>query len=206
MTRKRSYTVSMKATARAKNAQATRHDIISAARRLFAAESYEAVGLRDVARETGVNVALVSRYFGSKEDLFRKALLERDESPWFGGAQDSHALAEWLGNLAMSDGQDAHRGDLERLLIILRSASSPTTAKLIGTAFVEDVFRPLAALLGTGGDAPVRAGLALILVIGTTVLNGILSVEPISGDLREEGRRRLVAMIAEALRGEGTNC
>lgn len=185
---------------REKNAEATREIILAAARRLFASENFEAVGMRDVAREAGINVALVSRYFGSKEDLFRKVLLERRNDDWFGGARSGPELAEWLGKLALSETVDDHREDLERLYIILRSASSPSTARIISEAFVADVFNPLAALLDAD-DAPVRAGLALILVIGATVLNGILSVEPISAELREAGRARLVAMIGEALGG-----
>jgi len=186
------------ASSRSRNASATRDDILAAARRRFAAESYEAVGMRDVAGEAGVNVALVSRYFGSKEELFRKVLLERRDEPWFGGATSRAELAAWLGDLAFAGQEDEQRADLERLYIILRSASSPATARIIGEAFVEDVFAPLAAQLGE--DSPqIRAGLALILVIGATVLNGILSVETIGEDLREEGRRRLNALIAQAL-------
>ncbi|VWX50181.1 TetR/AcrR family transcriptional regulator [Novosphingobium sp. 9U] len=188
----------MKAQTKIKNAAATREAILLAARELFAAESFEAVGMRDVARAADVNVALVSRYFGSKEELFGKVLLERGKEPWFGGARTACELAAWLGNLAMSDGADDHRADLERLYIILRSASSPATARVINEAFVEDVFNPLAGLLGAP-DGEVRAGLALILVIGTTVLNGILSVQPISEELRETGRQRLVSLIEQAL-------
>lgn len=187
----------MATVSREKNATATRADILGAARRLFAAESYESVGMRDVAREAGVNVALVSRYFGSKEVLFRKVLLER-RGEWFGGAKSQPELAEWLGNLPFAEGDGDSRADLERLYIILRSASSPVTAKIIGEAFIEDVFDPLAGLLGPG-NAQVRAGLALSLVIGATVLNGILSVDRIGPDLREEGRVRLNGMIAQAL-------
>lgn len=186
--------------ARPKNAAATRDEILVAARRRFAADSYEAVGLRDVARDVGVDVALVGRYFGSKEELFRKVLLERSGEPWFGGRTDPHALAEWLTGLAMGDDAAEDREDLERLYIILRSASSPATAQLISDAFVAEVFDPLSGLLDRA-DAPVGAGLALILVIGATVMNGIMAIEPISDELRAEGRRKLAAMIEAALAG-----
>lgn len=192
---------------REKNAATTRAGILAAAGRLFAAESYDAVGMRDVARAAGVNVALVSRYFGSKEELFRKVLLERPDSPWFGEGKSTEDLAVWLGNLAFADAEGKHQGgaleaDLERLHIILRSASSPATAGMIGTAFVEDVLGPLAARLESmpgSPDAQVRAGLALIMVIGATVVNSILSVEITGEEVRAEGRRRLDAMIAEVL-------
>lgn len=186
------------AEAREKNAAATRAGILAAARRCFAADSYDAVGMRDVAAAAGVNVALVSRYFGSKEELFRRVLLERDGEPWFGGCSSRTALAEWLAALALDDGDGGAREDLERLYIILRSASSPATARIISGAFVADVFDPLTRLLGEG-DAEVRAGLALSLVIGATVMNGIMSVEPVGPELRAAGRERLVRLLESAL-------
>ena len=56
--------------ARPRNANATRQAILEAARVRFCADSYDEVGMRDVARDVGVDAALISRYFGSKEDLF----------------------------------------------------------------------------------------------------------------------------------------
>ena len=59
---------------RPRNANATRQAILEAARERFCAESYDDVGMRDVARDVGVDAALISRYFGSKEDLFLAVL------------------------------------------------------------------------------------------------------------------------------------
>ena len=59
---------------RPRNAAATRTAILEAARDRFAAESYDDVGMRDIARDVGVDAALISRYFGSKDDLFLAAL------------------------------------------------------------------------------------------------------------------------------------
>ena len=49
------------APARARNAATTRHSILVAATRRFLQDSYECVGLRDIAGDVGVDVALVSR-------------------------------------------------------------------------------------------------------------------------------------------------
>lgn len=61
------------------------------------------------------------------------------------------------------------------------------------------MFDPLARLLGGGAEAQVRAGLSLSLVIGATVMNGIMSVEPVAPELREAGRRKLVRLLEDAL-------
>jgi AcrR family transcriptional regulator len=48
----------------------TRDDILRVARRRFLAEGYQRVTLRSIAAEAGVDVALLSHYFGSKSGLF----------------------------------------------------------------------------------------------------------------------------------------
>lgn len=43
--------------------------IIEAAEKLFATNGYEGTSVRDIAHEAGVNLAMISYYFGSKEKL-----------------------------------------------------------------------------------------------------------------------------------------
>lgn len=43
--------------------------IIEVAERLFSRQGYNGTSVRDIAKEAGVNVAMVSYYFGSKENL-----------------------------------------------------------------------------------------------------------------------------------------
>lgn len=58
----------------ARDAQRTRQKILSAAQQAFSVKGYAAAGVRDITGLAGVNPALVSRYFGSKENLYREAL------------------------------------------------------------------------------------------------------------------------------------
>ena len=73
-------------TPRPRNAAQTRTDILSAARRRFATEGYERTTLRAIAADVGVDAALVSRYFGSKQDLFATATEFRIDLPDLSGA------------------------------------------------------------------------------------------------------------------------
>ena len=50
---------------------ATIDAILDAAERLFAARGYDAVSVREITREAGVNVAAVHYHFGSKEAVLR---------------------------------------------------------------------------------------------------------------------------------------
>jgi AcrR family transcriptional regulator len=52
----------------------TRGEIIDAARRVFAAKGYDGASLRGVAREAGVDPALVHHYFDGKASLFVAAM------------------------------------------------------------------------------------------------------------------------------------
>src|SRR6202000_2647190 len=60
-------------TTRPRNAAQTRADILASARRRFATEGYERTTLRAIAADVGVDAAMVTRYFGSKQDLFPTA-------------------------------------------------------------------------------------------------------------------------------------
>lgn len=52
----------------------TREAILGAALQEFSTRCYAEVGTRDIARLAGVDAALIKRYFGSKELLYRTAL------------------------------------------------------------------------------------------------------------------------------------
>ena len=53
--------------------------MLDAARELFAERSFAAVSVRDIAERAGVSHALVHRYLGSKDDVYR-AVLARNET------------------------------------------------------------------------------------------------------------------------------
>lgn len=50
--------------------------IISTAERLFSTKGYDGTSVRDIADEAGINIAMISYYFGSKEKLM-EALFEQ---------------------------------------------------------------------------------------------------------------------------------
>jgi AcrR family transcriptional regulator len=51
--------------------------IIEVTEKLFAVKGYEGTSVRDIAHEAGVNVAMISYYFGSKEKLFQAVFAHR---------------------------------------------------------------------------------------------------------------------------------
>lgn len=182
---------------RLKNAAATRDAILAAARRRLLKESYDSVGLRDIAGDAGVDVALIGRYFGSKEKLFAEVIDKGDCLPFPDGILPAE-LPSFLTTLFQAHDAAEHRHHAEQLLLILRSASSPVAAGIVREAMRTDVLQPLAERLE--GEAPeARASLAMAVWMGVTVLRSIMAVEPLCNGQCEMVNAKLTALYEAAL-------
>jgi len=187
---------------RRKCAMTTRGEMLCAARRRFLEESYENVGLRDIARDVGVDVALVSRYFGSKEELFREVLHGGNEHK-FDVDLPAAGLPAYLVSLVVEKDECADREHVEKLLIILRSASSPAASQIVRAAVRADVLAPLARAL-EGPHAATRASLVLAILLGTTVLRTVMPLEPLADGEQGVLRDRLFRLFETALTATDT--
>jgi AcrR family transcriptional regulator len=176
---------------RARNATATRSAILTAARARFARDSYERVGVREIAADAGVNAALVIRYFGSKEQLFAAAI-----------AQDL-GLAELLAGDLNVLGERivrhfVHRWDagttLDPLLILLHSAANQQAAAMVNQSLTAQFVEPLARRL-SGDDALLRTTLIGAQLLGLAIMRNVMQSEPLSSSAVE----RLVALVAPTL-------
>jgi AcrR family transcriptional regulator len=174
--------------------------MLASARRRFLDESYENVGLRDIARDAGVDVALVGRYFGSKENLFQQ-VLRGMRCDWLDPAVRAEDLPTFLAAMVLRKEEADDRDDLDRLLIILRSASSPKASELVRTAFREDVIEPVARLL-PGPDAELRVAVAFSILTGTSVMRTFMGVEPLLGCCEHALEQRLTRLLEDALLSE----
>ncbi len=178
---------------RRKCAATTRETILESARARFLAESYDSVGMRDIARDAGVDVALVSRYFGSKEELFRLVLRGGEEAT-FTLPSEAEALAPFFLSL-VSQGDDPDcTYQRDKLMIMLRSAASPAAAEVIRRSFGRDVLQPLAGAIGEP-NARAKAMLAMAMLIGTNFLKTVLPVEPLSPDDQHHYRSELLRLF-----------
>ena len=174
---------------RGRNAAATKQAILEAARWWFGHESYDQVGVRDIAARAGVDPALVNRYFGSKEGLFAAAVSAKfDLSELFAG--DRATLGERLARYVLQ--KKAPSGSSDPLVALLRSSSSEVAAGMLRKAFINGVVEPLAARLG-GPDALLRAEL-----VGSTLL-GLLVYRTVIGGTVMQDDERLIASVARTL-------
>ncbi len=182
---------------RPRNAEATRAAILEAARERFARESYDDVGMRDIARDVGVDAALVSRYFGSKEDLF-VVVLDSCENGADLMQGDRATFGERIAHEAIF--RTKSESKLKGLLILLRSIGSAKAMELVQKTASERFFNPFAAWVG-GPDAAVRARLASGFIMGIAVSREITGGYGLSADECERMERRMAAILQDIIDG-----
>ncbi|MFI7498215.1 TetR/AcrR family transcriptional regulator [Streptomyces sp. NPDC049687] len=169
---------------RRRDAAATRQALLGAARGRFTRLGYDRTTLRDVAADAGVNLALIKRYFGSKEGLFKAALAT---APRFLGGEggfpgDPAALAEALSR-QLAAGAWAEFGE-HPVLMLLRDSGDEQVDDLRRHA-LEDFSRQVLAASG-GRSAPedeelLRAQLLVALGVGVAVLRSAVGLQPLGG-------------------------
>ncbi len=192
-----------KSLSNARSSAETRRAILRAARKLFAADSYENVGVRDIARQVGVDPALVNRYFGGKEALFREVLDDGKPVDLWDGASPEE-LPDRLVSLIMQKDKDSEEDEalLEKWLIMLRSVSSNHASALVHEALNDFILGPVAGQL-EGGNERGRAGLALAILMGTGIVKQVMRVRPICDDDDSLLRQRMRNLFALAMAPPG---
>ena len=113
---------------------ATRAAILDAAKRLFAAKGFGVATVRDICTEAGANIALVSRYFGSKSGLYAevcRSLFEGLAAPLAHLDVGISTAEDWRGNV---------RKWIGHALRLVSATRSP--AKEIAGVFRQEMFNP----------------------------------------------------------------
>ncbi|BBH70978.1 TetR family transcriptional regulator [Actinoplanes sp. OR16] len=180
-------------TPRRRDAAATRQLLLDAARRRFAADGYTATSVRDIATEAGVNVALISRYFESKEGLFRACLRgtvdELKQTTFEGGPRDLAAR--------MAGGHDKAP---HQLLLLLRS-SGDETAERIRLEILQSIAARLATAAGRSPESPeisLNAQFVLATALGVVILRSA-GLEPLAAADQEQIADRFEKVISALL-------
>jgi AcrR family transcriptional regulator len=181
--------------ARKRNAQTTRAALLEAALVHFVREGYDGVSLRDIAADAGVDVSLVSRYFGGKQELFAE-VMSSSPSPTHLFEGDHADFGERIARKLVIEKQESK--DFDCLVIMLRSASSPDAAETIRRIGEERFYGPFAKWLG-GRDAKVRARLVADIIKGVTIDRVISEDFGFGPEAREKFRARLARTLQAAI-------
>jgi AcrR family transcriptional regulator len=167
---------------RRRDAVATRQALLQAARSRFIRLGYDRTTLRDVAADVGVNIALIKRYFESKEGLFKAALAS---TPRFLGGEfprDRAVLAEALSHQLSADAWPEF-GE-HPVLMLLRVSGDERVDSLRRQALQDFSRRVLEASdLPSARDddeALLRAELVVALGVGVGVIRSAVGLQPLS--------------------------
>jgi len=174
-----------------RDATATRRALVRAARRRFATDGYRATTVRHIAADAGVNVALINRYFTSKEGLFA-ACMQRTSDELHGQAPARSAGVEDIIERLVSHVIDSPDGDDPLQLLLLFRSSGDENAERIRRETLEHFSRRLANAAGWRADDPstapylVRAQIAIATMLGMLMLRTSAAVEPVASAGPEE--------------------
>ena len=153
----------------------TKLRIQQAAAKLFASRSFETVGTRAIAKEAGVDAALIHHYFGSKEGLFQAVL-------------NAAIRPEQLEALVVSESPDDWGRQLVRAADkVWTSPAAPALRVLVGHEGVLRDFvtrsllnRFLSHIEGPEPERRLRASLIGSQMSGLVIARHIVGIEPLA--------------------------
>ncbi len=154
---------------------ATRANILNAARERFAADGYERATIRAIAADAGIDPALVMRYYGNKGGLFAAAAEFNLRLPDLsvlprkavGAAFVDHFLTRWEED--------------DTLKALLRTAATnDVAAERLRSIFATQVAPAVAAFCGDPKSAPTRAGLISSQILGFALCRYVLRLPPVT--------------------------
>jgi AcrR family transcriptional regulator len=174
---------------RTRDAAKTRQTLLAAARRRFAEDGYAATTVRDIAEDAGVNVALINRYFSSKEGLFEACIRAAgDDLRRTGGDVSLERAAEVIAQQVTG----LPGGALPNELVLLLRSSGDETADRIRIGVLRSSGERLAALAGWRPDHPeadqllLRAQVVLATAVGISVLRSMIGLEPLASSTEQD--------------------
>jgi AcrR family transcriptional regulator len=181
---------------RKRNAAQTRQALLDVARVRFIRDGYAATTVRHIADDAGVNVALINRYFTSKEGLFEACLATAvaDVREKFDD-MSADGIATRIVQRITDTADDAHVQD--GLLMLLRTTGDERIETMRRTVLEAVSHRLAEAASGTEPDRPalLRAQIVLATAIGLTLLRTSLRLSP----LASAGEQELIGPMSDVI-------
>jgi AcrR family transcriptional regulator len=174
----------------------TRTQILAAAERRFVADGYAQTSLRAVAREAGVDPALVNHFFGSKAGLFIAAVrwpIAPEDAVAATLAGDRAEAGQRLAQMFLRHwGESTNRSPI--LALIDAATLDPVAAELLRGFLMDQMLLPILEALGSDRRV-LRAGLLSAQLAGlglSRYVLGMVDPEQVSDD-------EVVAAVAPTL-------
>lgn len=181
---------------RRRGAEATAAAIVEAARAVFHEKGFDAAGIREIAERAEVNIALINRYFGSKEGLFDTAVLSAlslDGDAW----DRIDDIADGVATMLVDKPLDVA---FDPVVALLRSLASPVVGPKLCAHVETRIVGPLADRIG-GPNARERAGLLTAFIAGYDVTARMMAIDLAGAAGRDALHDRLRRTIRAMLNG-----
>ncbi|MGY4767132.1 TetR/AcrR family transcriptional regulator [Kribbella sp. CWNU-51] len=159
----------------------TRGEILGAARKAFADKGFSSTSIRAVAREAGVDAALVHHYFDSKDELFIEAMAipvdpRQIAADILDGPREEigrRIATVFLGIWESPEGR-------QRMTAIFRSVvTSDEVARLMREGITQMIIEPISRTLDVP-DAHLRVSLVATQLIGAAMARYLVGLEPVA--------------------------
>jgi AcrR family transcriptional regulator len=178
--------------------EATTAAMLEAAEELFAAHGFTAVSVRDIAKQAGVSHALVHRYLGNKDDIYRK-VLQRNEDVMLAAAAGTDDLLEAVGHM-FREGRARRR----YLRLVTHSALhglpfDTTIGRFPATELLIELARRSTGEAPSCGDVDPRVAIAAVVALYL----GWVSLEPWlvpAAGLQDEDEAMVLAHLERVIR------
>ncbi|WP_341770901.1 TetR/AcrR family transcriptional regulator [Actinocrispum wychmicini] len=160
----------------------TKSALVAAAMEVFTEQGYEGATVRAIAKRAGVDPAMVNHWFGGKDGLFAKAVLQLPIDP-------EEIIAEVTGGDLDSVGERVVRRFLitwdsnggGQFAALVRSVASHEMALTgLRELFITKIFKPVTEYAGGDGDPMFRANLVASQLIGLGVIRYVAEFDPMA--------------------------
>lgn len=159
----------------------TRGEIVLAARKSFADKGFDGTSIRAVAREAGVDAALVHHYFDSKDELFIEAMAipvdpRQIAARILDGPPEElgrRIATVFLGVWESAEGQ-------QRMKAIFRSVvTSDEVSRIMREGITQMIIGPVSRALDVP-DAQLRVTMVATQLIGVAMARYLVGLEPVA--------------------------
>ena len=179
----------------------TRAEITAAALRLFSTEGYDKVSLRAVAREAGVDPALIHHYFENKAELFTLAVIAVpvEDAP-AAVVRIMEGPRKTIGERTIDVVMETFErpGASERFSALLRSAmTSHAPRHPLSEFMAREIFAKVAYAAGNTGDAALRGQLAMMALVGYVMSRDVMHFPALVAQRRPD----MVTQLGRTMQG-----
>lgn len=176
-------------------AMKTKDKLLEVARTAFWERGYSNVSLRDISGAAGVDVALISRYFGSKLGLFEATLDCAFEWPELFDPEGESPV-EMLVRKFSAPQTETIGASVNRMVLV--NGSDPEVGAMVRERVASELAVPLAKRMGGAGHET-NVALFLSVFLGTTAARQTLKLPGLADQSSEEFADQLRHMAAAAL-------